>query len=322
MARRIVFPSKNEVELSDFALQMPDVNEVLVETCYSLMSIGTETTILHAKYDADTHFATIFPFPRLQTGMQSIGIISKTGPDVNEFSSGDIVFMQKAHASHWTLPASLCSAVPSGIDLKSACWGGLAKTAFRAAQAAPFTLGGSVLIIGAGPVGQMTLRWAVAAGMRSIGVCDLSPLRLVKSADGGATDCFASIAEITAGDDYKLVVDTTGNPAVFQEALALLAPLGKLILLGDTGYPGRQSLSSDMMTKSITVIATHDSFDRDGWSQRRVDSLFFDLISRGRFDNSGLITHEFSPAECIEAYSLASDSRENTMGILFDWTRP
>ena len=35
---------------------------------------------------------------------------------------------------------------------------------------------------------------------------------------------------------------------------------------------------------------------------------------------SDLNTHTFAPAECAEAYDLATDQRGDTMGILFDWT--
>jgi threonine dehydrogenase-like Zn-dependent dehydrogenase len=118
-----------------------------------------------------------------------------------------------------------------------------------------------------------------------------------------------------------LIIDSTGNAAVFQNALAAAAPFGKVILLGDTGYPGRQCLSSDLMTKGLTVQATHDSHDRDGWTERKVDALFFDQVHEGRFSLGDLITHEFSPRQCGEAYDLAERERQQVMGILFDWTR-
>jgi hypothetical protein len=35
---------------------------------------------------------------------------------------------------------------------------------------------------------------------------------------------------------------------------------------------------------------------------------------------NGLITHKFSPLDCERAYALASDHREQAVGILFDWT--
>jgi threonine dehydrogenase-like Zn-dependent dehydrogenase len=329
MGRRIVFPEKGQVRLEAFEAREPGKGELRVRTLYSLMSIGTETTILHARYDPGTHFAARFTFPQLKTGVQAIATVEVVGTDVTEFRVGDRIFMRMAHTSHWTLDAAQCSPVPHDVDPKAACWCGLAKTAFRAAHAAPFLLGGNVLIIGAGPVGQMTLRWARSAGMTRIAVVDLSELRLKLAARGGATDCYAGdlsalrdlLLAAFDGDGCDLVVDTTGNPAALTAALGVAGRFGKLVLLGDTGYPSRQCLSSDMMTKGLTVVATHDHHDRGGWTQRRIDALFFKLVRDGVFALDGLITHEFTPDACQEAYALASDRREEAVGVLFDWTR-
>jgi threonine dehydrogenase-like Zn-dependent dehydrogenase len=247
---------------------------------------------------------------------------------VREFRVGDRIFMRQAHGSHQVLPAERCSPIPAGIDLPAACWCGLAKTAFRAAWAGRFQPGSHALVIGTGPVGQMAIRWASVAGMESVTAIDLSEFRLALALKGGASSVICGdVAEhldlIKALDDGKgpsLVIDTTGNPAVFQSALAGAALFGKVLLLGDTGFPGRQCLTSDVMTKGLTIQATHDSHDRDGWTQRRIDRLFFSRVKDGRFDLSNLITHRFAPEECASAYALAEQQREQVMGILYDWS--
>lgn len=327
-ACRIVFPEKGRVSLDSRELPPLVEGQVLIRSLYSLMSIGTETTILHQRYAPDTHFARMFSFPQLQTGVQAVGEVDAVHSSVSEFAPGDIVYMRVAHGSHQVLPAAECSPVPQGIDLKSACWAGLAKTAFRAAWAGRFTAGAQVLIIGAGPVGQMVTRWASALGCTTIAVSDVSGFRITHARAGGATQTFTgdiasqlqAIGDIDDGAGPGIVVDSTGNPDVFQPALAAAARFGKVVLLGDTGYPARQCLSSDLMTKGLSLQATHDSHDLDGWNQRRVDRLFFDQVARGRFDLAGLITREFSPRHCEQAYQLAQVDRDNTMGILFDWT--
>jgi 2-desacetyl-2-hydroxyethyl bacteriochlorophyllide A dehydrogenase len=329
MPKRIIFPEKGKVACDAFDLAKPAANEVIVRTYYSLISIGTETIILNQKYDADTHFAKMFSFPQLKTGVQAVGEIEETGSEVNEFKVGDMIFMRQAHGSHQVIPASACSPVPEKIDLKSACWCGLAKTAFRAAWAGRFELGKDVLIIGAGPVGQMAIRWAYATGVSSIAVVDMAESRLEHAVQGGATvsinkgiaDAEEEVKSINNGLGPQIVVDTTGNSLVFSHALSVAGQYGKIIILGDTGYPSEQCLSSDVMTKGLTIQATHDSHDIDGWTQRRIDHLFFEQLKRQKFDLSGLITHEFSPQDCKSAYSLADENRGETMGILYDWTR-
>jgi 2-desacetyl-2-hydroxyethyl bacteriochlorophyllide A dehydrogenase len=328
MPQRIIFPEKGKVELQQF--QLPDVGpgDIQIRTHYSLMSIGTETTILQQKYDPDTHYDRIFSFPQLKTGVQAIGKVERCGDAVDEFKSGDSIYMRMAHGSHQVLPADQCSLVPDDVNQKQACWCGLAKTAFRAAWAAQFESCESVLIVGAGPVGQMAIRWAAAADVAELWVCDLSEFRLSHAQEAGATgilhgDIESSLDTISAmhgGAGPPIVVDSTGNALVFPQALAAAAKFGKIILLGDTGYPGRQCLTSDAMTKGLTIQATHDSHDVDGWTQRRVDARFFELYQSGRFPLDGLITHEFAPSDCEKAYTLAMQQRDATIGILYDWT--
>ncbi len=325
--RRIVFPRKGDVELQSFDLPKPANHEVRVATQYSLMSIGTETTILHQRYAAHTHFDRMFSFPQLQTGVQAVGIVEEKGSEVEEFEIGQRVFFRIAHRSHAVISAAACSAVPTALSARDACWCGLAKTAFRAAWAAPFQLGGQVLIVGAGPVAQMLVRWARASGMQDIVVVDPAASRLPYARSGGATAAMAAslveagetVSEIWPVDGPALIVDSTGNPQVMHQALSVLGRYGKLLLLGDTGYPNEQTLSSQVMSEGLSIQATHDSHDRDGWDQRRIDRLFFDLAVRGQFDVTDLVTHEFHPEQCVEAYQLVEEQRDSVMGLIYDW---
>ena len=329
MPQRIIFPKRGQAVLQDFELPEMADDSVRVRTLYSLMSIGTETAILHQKYDPGTHYDRIFGFPQLKTGVQAVAVVEAVGRAVRDFAPGKRIFMRMAHGSHQVMPEKLLSPVPAAVDSKSACWCGLAKTAFRAAWAAPFRLGGQALIIGAGPVGQMAVRWARSANVGLVAVSDLAEQRLEHARRGGATqtlcgdvaDQLAEIGAMNHGKGPDVVVEATGSPAVFPHALAAAPRFGKVILLGDTGYPDRQHLTSDVMTKGLTIQATHDSHDRDGWTQRRIDALFFDSLIAGWVDVDGLITHEFSPEDCAAAYELAVEHRQDTLGILFDWTR-
>ena len=328
MPQRIIFSKRGQAVLRQFKLPPLDADSVQVRTLCSLMSIGTETAILHQRYDPGTHYDRIFSFPQLKTGVQAVGRVEAIGPEVRDFAVGDRIYMRMAHGSHQVLPEAALSPIPDGVDCQSACWCGLAKTAFRAAWAAPFRLGGQVLVIGAGPVGQMAVRWARSANVGLLAVCDRSAQRLAHAVRGGASHALCgeiskqlpAIGALNDGAGPEVVVEATGNPAAFPGALAAAARFGKVILLGDTGFPDRQHLRSDLMTKGLCIQATHDSHDRDGWTQRRVDQLFFASVLSGRFDLSGLITHQFSPADCAEAYALAEENRGETMGLLFDWS--
>ncbi|MCT9930238.1 hypothetical protein N5079_08360 [Planotetraspora sp. A-T 1434] len=115
------------------------------------------------------------------------------------------------------------------------------------------------------------------------------------------------------------VVDATGNAEVFRSALALAGRYGTVVLLGDTGHPGAQRLSSEVMTKGLTVTAVHDTHDRPGWDEPRLLRYVLGMMERGLLDCSGLITHRFSWRDAPEAYRLVNDRRGETMGVAFLW---
>jgi threonine dehydrogenase-like Zn-dependent dehydrogenase len=226
--------------------------------------------------------------------------------------------------------AASCAVVPEDISDAEAVWFALAKIAFVGARAAGHGLGAHVVIAGAGPIGQMAARWAVAAGAADVIVVDPVLPRLALAAAGGATatvaapleKATAAITEQLAGRSPEIVIDTTGNAAVFADALRIVADHGRVVVLGDTGAPSRQRLTSDVITRGVTVVGAHDRhtsgdprFDHD----REIYRLFFRLVAARRFSLDGLSTHTYSPRDCAAAYSHAEHSRGDTLGIVFDW---
>ncbi len=328
MPQRIVFPEPGKVELRSFELPRPGPQDLQLRTLHSLVSIGTECTLLHQRYERPSHFSKMFSFPQLKTGVQAVARIEAIGAEVRGFSIGQPVYIRQAHCSHATLPSKDCSPIPAGADLRQASWAGLAKTAYRAAWAGRFGPGQNVLIIGAGPVGQMAVRWAHVMKAESITLVDPCQSRLDMAALGGrvrglcgeAAQCQEALAEIADGQGASGVVDSTGHPEVLGDALNAAGRYGKVILLGDTGYPSQQHLNSAMMSKGLTLQAVHESHDIDGWTQERIDSLFFDHLVSGQFQLQGLITHEFMPEDFERVYETACGDPRDVMGLLIGWS--
>lgn len=225
--------------------------------------------------------------------------------------------------------AEHCYPIPKNVDPALAAWFALAKITFLGAQAAQHHVGQRVLIIGAGPIGQMSTRWARAAGAEKILVADRIAGRLDLARRGGATATIAKpVAEaepdILAANDGELpdvVIDGTGNAAVFAAALKLARKYGRVVLLGDTGSPTQQRLTDDVVTRGLTIVGAHDGHSRAPWPESCIVRLFFTLLTDGRMEMDGMNTHEFAPEDCGKAYDLAANRRQETLGILFDWTK-
>lgn len=270
-----------------------------------------------------------FPF---RPGYAAVGEVVRIGASVEGLDVGDLVALPAGHASFHVVPAFLCTPIPAGVDPALAPWFALAKIAFMGAQAAAHRLGDAVAVIGVGPIGQMAVRWANAAGARAVVAIDSAASRLEFARRGGATAVIARpVGEATdevrsavgsAGPD--IVIDSTGSAEVFSAALGLVRSHGRVVVLGDAGAPTNQHLTSDLIIRGVTVVGAHDihSHSDVGWDgDRAIHSLFFQLVTTGRFDLEGLNTHVFDPRDCAEAYRLANDRRGETLGIVFDWER-
>ena len=327
MPSRLIFPEKQRVELAPSELVAPTTGQVRVRTAYSLMSTGTENIVFNREFEPGTMFEAWAARAPFEPGYLCAGRVEELGAGVSAFAPGDPVFLRRPHASHHTVDVEACTRLPRGIDLRDAVWCGLAKIAFRGAWAAGWRAGERVAIVGAGPIGQMLLRWARAAGLATIAVVEPAPLRLDLARRGGAT---ALIAEPLAQADEALrahfggrrpglIVDTTGNAAVFADVLRAAGRFGRVVLLGDTGRPSEQRLTHDVIGKGLTIVGVHDTHDRDGWDERRIHETWLALVTSGRFPLDGLVTHEFAPDDCAAAYALANARRHETLGIAFNW---
>ncbi|MCK6490695.1 MAG: zinc-binding alcohol dehydrogenase [Planctomycetes bacterium] len=323
-ARRLVFTGKQEVALEEFAVAEPGPGQLLVRSVRTLMSTGTENIVFNRAFAPGTHWDNWVKYPFFP-GYCAVGEVAACGAGVAD-RTGQLVALRSGHASHHIIEAEKALPV-DGIDPAQAAWFALAKIAFMGARQAEYRLGDDVLVIGAGPIGQMSVRWAAAAGAGRVSVIDLETKRLELARRGGASLVLSkpvgeALDELRAhhdGELPRLVIDTTGNAAVFSAALSAVRTHGKLVLVGDTGRPGEQHLTPDLITRGLTIVGAHDCHNDATWNDASITRLFRRLVLDGRFDLGGLNTDEFAPEQCVEAYAAANTRRGSTMGLVFNW---
>jgi len=323
-AQRIVFTGKQQVELEEYPIPLPSEHEILIRTECSLMSTGTENIVFNRLFDPGTHWDEWVKYP-FKPGYASVGKVIESR--ILELPAGTLVTHRKGHCSHAVATVAECVKVHADVAPKDAAWFALAKIGFHGALVAEYNLGDSVLVIGAGPIGQMSVRWAKAAGAAAIIVADTAAGRLELAKSGGATLAIPepiekardAILSGTGGKPPRVVIDSTGNEDVFAQALALAADFGRVVILGDTGRPAAQRLTNDVITRGLTVVGAHDGHNTAEWNLATITDLFLSLVRQNRFSLAGLNTHRFLPSDCKRAYETANVERASTMGILFDW---
>lgn len=321
----IVFAARRTAVLRPLREARVGQGEVRIAALRTLVSSGTEITQYTGRFDPASHWASFAEYPAIP-GYALAGVVVEIGTGVHGFAPGDRVVARAPHAARVVVSAEECTRIPPEVQIEDAAWFALAKIARMGVRAAGLGLGSRVAVVGAGPIGQMVTRWAVAAGCIDVAVIDPIGFRLELARGGGADrtisdDVVVRSAEVARalGTPPDVVIDTTGNALVFEQALSLVADRGRVIVLGDTGFPRSQHLSSDVITRGLTIVGAHDG-DSGGWAHDRIHhDLFFALVASGRFSLAGLTTHVFAPAEAQTVYAGLADRMPHALGVQFDW---
>lgn len=165
-------------------------------------------------------------------------------------------------------------------------------------------LGRTVLVMGCGPIGCLTVVAARLAGAARIVACDVVPAPLAIAATLGADACHDTAARPAALDGYRagkgridVAFDCSGHPAAVAAALSTLRPRGRLVVVGLGG-----AMEVDVplvVTREIEVLG---SFRFDVEFDQAVA-----LLSSGRVDLAPLVTHRIPFDRAVEAFDLAGD---------------
>ena len=166
-----------------------------------------------------------------------------------------------AFAEYVSVPAIAAYHLPDSIDDLTASLVEPTACALRAVELAAVTPGSSVLILGAGPIGLLSLLVAKAAGASEIIISDFAQQRLDLASNWGATaalspakdDVVAIAKQRTGGLGVDAVIDAVGLPVTRNTGISAVRPGGKVIFIGlhedATTIPGNTVIRSEIEIK-------------------------------------------------------------------------
>lgn len=169
--------------------------------------------------------------------------------------------------------------------------------------------GGTVAIIGAGPIGLATLLTAQFYSPASIIMVDIDDNRLAVARRFGATHTFNSsdgqaaqaILAATGGCGVDTAIEAVGIPATFVLCTEIVAPGGIVANIGVHGT--KADLHLERLWSHNIAITT-----------RLVDTAATPMLLRTvmakRLDPAPLITHRFPFAEIVKAYDVFGRAAE------------
>lgn len=326
--KRVVWPSRAQVEIEEFEISSLGDNECLVATECSLISPGTERAFLLGLPNAQGRYPS---YP----GYSNIGIIVDSGRDVDGFGIGDRVVSSKGHTNYFVAPAdSLLKVTDAALSSEEGVFFNLCTIAMQGVRKASIELGESVLVLGGGLIGLFGLQLAKLSGGLPVITADLSDSRLQLAARVGADhtlnpdaeDFNAWLDKITDGKGLGVVIEATGHPAVVNTAFQLAAWCGRIVLLASTrGETERVNFYRDVHQKGLTVLGAHNSVrprhdsSANFWTLRDDWKLSLQLIAHHRVIVEPLITHRLPGIEAAEAYQLLMEWDPNLLGVVLNW---
>ncbi|MBA3242603.1 MAG: zinc-binding alcohol dehydrogenase, partial [Acidobacteria bacterium] len=253
-------------------------------------------------------------------GYSAAGVVSEVGEGVRDIRVGDGVACAgvgyASHAEVLSVPQNLCARIPEGVTFNDAAYATLGAIALQGVRLAQPTLGESVLVVGLGLLGQLTVQLLKANGCRVFGVdLDASRVELARSlgADGACAaegaDAAGKILEWTRGRgaDAVLVTAATTSSRPVELAGEASRAKGRVVVVGQVGM----EVPRDVYFKrelQLTVSMSYGpgrydpEYEERGhdyplahvrWTEGRNLEAFLELLASGSVNVERLTTHRF-----------------------------
>jgi L-gulonate 5-dehydrogenase len=170
-----------------------------------------------------------------------------------------------------------------------------------------------VLVYGAGTVGITVLQVAKLYGARCI-VADPDASRLERARSFGADVTLQSgrddIPERVAGEldglGPSVVIDGAGVPALLAEACRIVAPAGRIGLLGFSPEPTPVA-QQQIVSKELTLVGSR--------LNRRLLPQVIEWLESGRLTPGAMITQTFAASDARAAFDLVENHPDQTVKV-------
>ena len=172
--------------------------------------------------------------------------------------------VQGCYEKYLAFPADLCFKLPDSVSTRAGCLIEPLATGMYAAELGAITVGDTVVILGCGCIGLMTLMSCKARGASTIIACDLENIRLEKARELGAdyvingkeTDALKEIGKLTKGRGADVVFETAGSKVTIAQTPFAVRRGGLIVLVGmsaeeEITYNFGQIMAKEARIKSL-----------------------------------------------------------------------
>ncbi|MBX5272669.1 NAD(P)-dependent alcohol dehydrogenase [Rhizobium sp. NLR17b] len=278
-------------------------------------------------------------------GHEASGTIVEVGADVTELSVGDRVcmepgipdFQSKASRSgtynldpqvrFWATPpvhgcltpmvvhpSSLTYHIPDNLSYAEGALIEPFAVGLHAATKAKIRPGDIAVVIGAGTIGIMVALSALAGGCSKVIISDIHDIKLSVAASYKGVvpvnvttrDLESEVLQFTNGWGADIVFEASGNNRAFEGIVDLIAPGGRIILVGLPQDPVAIGLRA-AINKEVSIETVY-----------RYVNVFpkaIQLVSAGRVELKRLVSATFPFKDSVQAFDRAVEGRAGDVKI-------
>jgi len=214
--------------------------------------------------------------------------------------------------------------LPDTVSFKEAAMAEPCAVSIHALSQAGISLGDSVAIFGAGPIGLLAAQIAKGWGADKIILADIDETKLKFANELGfshtvnskKTDASLYINSLTGQKGADVVLEAAGVSATLEDGVKSVRTFGKMVLMGNP--LGKMEFTQkgywEILRKQLTLKGTWNSsyngFKND-WT------LAINCMERGVLQLTKMITHCYNLSECNRAFDIARQRSEFHVKIMF-----
>jgi len=292
--------SDGKMELMEVPVPSADRGTIVVQTLFSAISAGTESSKVttaranlfekarkkpvQVKQVVDSMQTEGF-FPTLvkvlnkldspsPLGYSCTGKVIAIGEGVDGFQIGDIVACGGESANHAEFtknPKNLCVKVPAGIPVEFTAFTTIGAIALQGIRQADLRLGENCAVIGLGLIGQLTVQMLKAAGIK-VACVDIDKEMVIMARNSGAD---LSLMRVDTGTEKKIMDFSDGKGV---DAVIITAGTSSNDPIELAGTLCRQK------GKVVIVGAVPTGFSRENYYKKELDLRMSCSYGPGRYD--------------------------------------
>ena len=254
-----------KIAINETSIPKINKNEVLIKTIYSLISSGTERSLIEFgksnilkkikdnkervetvidKIKNDGLITTLGLIEKkinkpIQIGYSNLGIVVETNSP--KFKKGDKVISNGFHSEYVKVGHNLCVHVPKDVDDKNAIFSILGSIALNGIRKLNIQIDENIIIFGFGLIGNIASKILKANGV-NITVVDIDESKRKDAEKNGYIFCNPKkdnlenlVAQITNnfGCDSALICSNSKDSEPIINAAKTVRKLGKIVLVGE-----------------------------------------------------------------------------------------